>query len=34
MRNKHDYYPTPEWCYKNLDIDSDDTLNDLLDSLD
>ena len=21
MRSKYDYYPTPEWCYKNLDID-------------
>ena len=21
MRNAYDYYPTPEWCYKNLPID-------------
>ena len=21
MRNKYDYYPTPEWCYENLPID-------------
>ena len=21
MRNKFDYYPTPEWCYEKLPVD-------------